>query len=724
MTNLINLKVTMKTVVTIVVMMFVCVTGIFSQTTLQGSITDKQGQTLPGANVMIKGSYDGASTNEAGFYAFTTTIQGDQTLVVSYIGYGMQEKLVTLMDGKVTVDFVLEEQRNQIGDVVISAGVFETSDQKKGVTLQPLDIVTTPSAAGDIYGALTSLPGATLVGEDGRLFVRGGDGYESRTFIDGLLVKKPYSSTTPDLPTRGRFSPFLFSGTLFSTGGYSAEYGQALSSALILTTNAFPEKTQTELSFMTVGLGATQTFRSDRAAISAGFEYYNLAPYFALVKQRIEWDRYPSSLAGTLTARYRMKGDGILKVFSNTKKGGSSMMYPEMTTPGNMQKISLDDLNHYTNINYSGTIGNGWLMKTGLSFTYDRENIDLDAFHVQDYNTNLQAKLVFKKKFPKRINLLFGVEEVYNTFREEYDEIATDFLFISDFDDYNTSLFAETEFTVFSKLAFRAGLRGEYCSVTGEPALALRVSTAWAFTNKTQVSLAYGTFYQTPEESLLRFSRNLDFEKAEHLILNLQYEANNRILRIEGYCKKYTGLVVFDALDSYNPLSYNNQGEGLSRGVELFFRDRESIQGLDYWISYSFLDAKRMYRNYPKKVTPSFAAKHNFSMVAKKYVDAITTEFGATLSWASGRPYNNPNHAEFMDGQTRNYMDLSLNISYLTTIFKKATILYTSLSNVLGRNNIYSYRYYETPNQDGIYESMPVCPEAGRLFLLGLFITL
>ncbi len=714
----------MKIFTAVTLILSVCVSGAFSQTNIQGKIVDASGQSLPGANVMIKGSYDGASTNEAGIYSFSTKIQGDQTLVVSYIGYGLQEKMVTLIDGQVTVDFILVEQRDPISDVVISAGVFETSDQKKGVTLQPLDIVTTPSAAGDVYGALTSLPGATLVGEDGRLFVRGGDGYESKTFIDGLLVKKPYSSTTPDLPTRGRFSPFLFSGTLFSTGGYSAEYGQALSSALILTTNAFPEKTQTELSFMTVGLGATQTFRSERAAISAGFEYYNLAPYFALVKQRINWDRYPSSLAGTLTARYRMKGDGILKVFSNSRKGGSSMKYPEMTTPGNMQKINLDDLNHYTNINYSGTIGRGWLMKTGLSFTYDNEDMDFDAFHVQDYNTNIQGKAVFKKKFPGRINLLFGTEEIYNSFREEYAVDTSDFNSISSFDDYNTSLCAEMEFTVFSKLAFRAGLRGEYCSVTGEPAIALRTSAAWAFTDKIQVSLAYGTFYQTPEESLLRFSRNLDFEKAEHLILNLQYEANNRILRIEGYYKKYTDLVVYDALDSYNPLSYNNQGEGFSRGVELFFRDRESIQGLDYWISYSFLDAERLYRNYPKMATPSFAAKHSFSMVAKKYVDAITTEFGATLSWASGRPYNNPNHADFMDGQTRNYMDLSLNISYLTTIFKKATILYTSLSNVFGRNNIYTYRYYETPNQDGIYESMPVRPEASRLFLLGLFITL
>lgn len=714
----------MKHFVTVVMMMFVCFTGVLSQTTIQGIITDKSGQTLPGANVMIKGSYDGASSNEEGFYSFTTSIQGDQTLMVSYIGYGIKEKLVTLMNGQVTVDFVLEEQRDPIGDVVISAGVFETSDKKKSVTLRSLDIVTTPSAAGDIYGALTSLPGTTMAGEDGRLFVRGGDGYESKTFIDGLLVKKPYSSTTPDLPSRGRFSPFLFSGTMFSTGGYSAEYGQALSSALILTTNAFPEETQTELSLLSVGMGATQTFRSEKAAVSAGVEYTNMKPYNELVKQRVDWDEDPNSISGIFNARYRIRGNGLLKVFSNFTSQSCGMMYPEMTQAGSLQKISLKNRNNYTNINYTGENDNGWIVKTGLSFTYDEDRIGLSAFHVNDYNTNMQAKFVMKKKSPEKINLLFGVEEVFNRFHERYAENETAFVFLSDFDDYNTSLFAESEMRILPRLAIRTGMRGEYSSVINKSAIAFRSSASWVLGKDWQASVAYGTFYQTPEESLLRFTRNLGFEKASHFIANIQFEAHERILRVEGYYKKYDGLVIFDVEDPYNALRYNNQGAGYSQGIDFFFRDRRSIEGLDYWISYSLIDAKRHYRHYPEKVTPSFASKHNLSVVAKQYVDAITTQFGAMFSWASGRPFNDPNETAFMNGITRDYLDLSVNISYLTTLFDQSTIVYVSCSNIFGRDNIYSYRYYETPNQEGLFESVPVRPEARRFLLVGVFVTL
>jgi hypothetical protein len=714
----------MKTLLLAILMLSVDIQYLSSQTRISGSIIDTEGKPLPGANILVKGSYDGTSADVNGKYGFITSLSGKQVIMASFIGYGSKEVEITLDGSETGIDFTLEEQKDQIGDVVITAGMFETADQKKSVTLQPLDIVTTPSAAGDIYGALTSLPGATLVGEDGRLFVRGGDGYESKTFIDGLLVKKPYSSTTPDLPTRGRFSPFLFSGTMFSTGGYSAEYGQALSSALILTTNAFPDATQTEVSLMTVGLGATQTFKSEKAAVSAGFEYYNLKPYFSLAKQEIDWEKYPQSIAGTLVGRYRLKDDGILRVFSNFKSAGSSMIYPDLAEPGSMQKIILSDKNNYTNINYSGTLRGSWILKTGVSFTGDAEKITFRTFKVDNYNTNFQGKIVLKNKLSKKLAFLLGAEEVFNRYHQIYNEQEGTFLSDILFNDYNTALFAETELNPLKKLALRAGLRGEYSSVIGQPALAFRGSVAWAFSNTLQTSLAYGSFYQTPEETLLRFTHELSFEKAEHYIANIQYEANDRILRMEGYYKKYTGLVVYNESELYNPLSYSNNGNGFSQGLDIFFRDRKTIRNLDYWVSYSFLDSKRYYRYYPVKATPSFAARHSFNAVAKQYVSEWNTLFGAILTWASGRPYNDPNKQVFMGEHTRDYLDLSINISYLTTVFKQSAIVYTSLSNVFGRENIYSYRYYEKPDQQGVFESMPVRPEAKRFFMIGLFVTI
>jgi hypothetical protein len=708
------------------VLMLLCLVPLklFPQTTLQGKVTDAEGALLCGANVWIKGSFDGASTKNDGTYSFMSVSQGKQTLLVSYIGYRQAEKEVDLQGGDLLVDLVLEPEKKQVGDVVITAGTFEAGDKKKSVTLQPLDIVTTPSAAGDLYGALTSLPGTTLVGEDGRLFVRGGDGYESKTFIDGLLVKNPYSTAAPDLPSRGRFSPFLFSGTMFSTGGYSAEYGQALSAALILTTNAFPQKTQTDITLMTVGQGLTQTIKTDRSAFSLGCEYMNLQPYYSVVRQNIDWKEFPRSITGTLTGRFRTKGDGIIKVFSNFKSGGYALMYPDMTTEGSTQEIKLHNNNNYTNVCYSGTLGHGWIVKTGMAFTYNADTKSFRTFDVDDYNENLEVKLTLKKKMTDNLTLLLGGEEVSNHYKEVYNQKDTAFTFTGTFYDHTPALYAEAEAKPFARLAIRAGLRGEYSSLLNKPALAIRTSAAWAFNDKLQASFAYGSFYQTPEETLLRFTHHLDFEKADHYIANIQYEANDRIFRFECYYKKYTSLVLYDENQYYRASAYNNNGNGYSRGIDIFYRDRKSIKNLDYWISYSFLDAQRYYRTNPSKATPTFAAKHSFSVVAKQWISSITTQCGMAFTWASGRPYNNPNSTVFMGEHTRNYADLSVNISYLTSIFKKSTIVYTSLSNILGRHNIYGYRYYQTPDGNGEYRSMPVESEAKRFFMIGLFITL
>ncbi len=713
----------MKKVYLILVIVFVAC-QIFAQTQINGKVTDEKGEPLAGANIMVKGTYDGAGTDANGSFSFVTYEKGKQTIVASFIGFQLQEKEVELSGAKDVVDFMLKEINNQLADVVISAGTFETSDRKKSVTLQPLDILTTPSAAGDIYGALTSLPGASMVGEDGRLFVRGGDGYESKTFIDGLLVKKPYSSNTPDLPSRGRFSPTLFSGTTFSTGGYSAEYGQALSSALILTTTAFPKKTQTDLQFLTVGLGATQTYAGKNSSLSIGAEYYNLKPYFSMINQKVKWNSFPEQIGITLNSRIRTKGDGILKIMSTYSSSESGLNYPEMTSPGAMQNIALSNKNSYTNVNYTRSLGK-WSMKSGVAFTYDENLLGFDTFDVNDYNTNVQARFAMKRKFSDRLTLNVGGEETVNFFKEKYHAFTTGFQFNGDLNDYNSALFAEAEARPLSRLAIRVGLRGENSSLIGDSKIAIRTSAAWLISKDIQFSMIYGTFYQTPEESIMKFKPNLGFEKAEHYIANLQYEKNDRLLRLEGYYKKYNDFVAYDINHSFSdPLFYNNSGYGDSRGVDVYYRDRKTFKNLDYWVSYSFIDSKRKYKDYPDKVTPPFASKHNFNIVAKQWVQKITTQFGATFAWSSGRPYNDPNSAKFMDEITSDYIDISLNVSHLCELFGKSTIMYASISNVLGRDNIYGYRYYSIPNGMGVYESIPVRSESKRFILFGLFITL
>ena len=277
--------------------------GLIAQPNLTGQITDTEGQPLIGANVFIENTYDGATTDSEGHFEFTTE-EDSGILVVSYMGYQTYRQFTAFQNDVHTLSIQLVSESTTLNAVTITAGAFEASDEKKGVVLNSLDIATTAGALADISAAMNMLPGTQLVGETGQLFVRGGAAYETRTFIDGLRVSLPYTSRVPDIPARGRFSPFMFKGTVFSTGGYSAEYGQALSSALVLNTQDLPEQSETSISLMSLGTELAHTQRWDNTSLTLSGGYHNLKPYMGLVNQNRSWETPPWDAGGALGIRH------------------------------------------------------------------------------------------------------------------------------------------------------------------------------------------------------------------------------------------------------------------------------------------------------------------------------------------------------------------------------------------------------------------------------------
>lgn len=190
----------------------------FGQTTISGKIKDNKGRPIPGVSITIKDSYDGGTSDSTGKFSFRSSEQGQKNLTASSIGYFPFEQMISLNGTPVSLDISLKEEPNELKAVVITAGTFEASDTKRTTVLNPIDIVTTASANGDVTSALRTLPGAQQVGESEGLFVRGGTAGESKVFIDGTLVNNFFFSSVPDIAQRGRFSPFLFKGTVFSSG--------------------------------------------------------------------------------------------------------------------------------------------------------------------------------------------------------------------------------------------------------------------------------------------------------------------------------------------------------------------------------------------------------------------------------------------------------------------------------------------------------------------------
>lgn len=696
-------------------------TPIWSQTRISGRIIDDKNVAITGANVYLENTYDGTSSNVNGEFSFTTSASGSVLLKVTFIGYKEYIVDITLTKEPLTFEIILKEDIKKMEAVVITAGTFEAGSKNKSEVLQPLDIVTTAGATADIAGALNTLPGTQTVGEEGRLFVRGGDGYETTTFIDGMVVMDSYNPSAPNIPTRGRFSPFMFSGTSFSTGGYSAEYGQGLSSALILNTKEVATETRSDISLISVGLEAAHTQVWKDASLTGKLGYFNLDPYYEVIKQDFDWLNPPTNLDGNLAFRQKVGKSGMFKSYGKFNAGDMTFNYEPFELPGQVVKTRMKNKYGHLNSSYRNILSDKWMVRTGVSYTYSNDNIKLNEDQVIERNKGLHLKALGGYEHNERLFIKVGGELISRSHFQEFTDFESGFEDRLKFSEHIISNFVEGDIYFSNSLVARIGERLEYNALNNKIAIDPRVSLALKTGQSSQISIAYGGFRQSAPQDLLRASPKLKSEKATHLILNFQMMNNNRTFRIEGYWKWYKDLVTFNPNLLSLPESYANDGDGYARGIDLFFRDGESIKNLDYWISYSYLATKRAYRDYPYSATPTFASAHNFSAVYKYFIPSLRTQLGLTYSFASGRPYNDPNHDLFNGQRTPSYHDLSANISVLP---KPGIILHASITNMLKYENIFGYEYRSEPTRQGIYESRPIILPAPRFILLGVFITL
>lgn len=685
----------------------------FSQTKISGKITDVKDIPIPGANVFVEGTYDGGSTNENGEFNFTTEAKGNQVLVISFLSYETMNSPIAI-ENYVSKTFKLKESVNTLDAVIINAGTFEAGDKAKVTVLKPLDIVTTAGSNADIVAALQTLPGTQTVGESGRLFVRGGESDEAQTYVDGIRVAQPYGSTTQNLPTRGRFSPFLFSGISFSTGGYSAEYGEALSSVLLLNTTDEAKEEKTDLSFMTVGLGLAKTEIWGKSSLTVNTAYIDLAPYQLLAPQNIEWNRPFQSLSGEAVYRYKVER-GLFKIYAAFDASRFDLNEESINSIEKV-RVNLKNDNFYLNASYKGNFGSNWQLTTGLSYGLGNNKIGFNANKVNNTEHASHLKLKIKKSFSDRVKLSFGADYFTTKFDEDFNTSFT-----SGYDANIAAVFAEADIFFSRNFAAKIGVRASNNDLLKETAASPRVSFAYKITKASQFSLAYGEFEQAPKQDYLKYSGNFSNEKASHYILNYQYSKDRRVFRTEIYYKDYANLVKYDTEMAQFNSQFNNNGFGYAKGLDVFWRDGKSIKNLEYWVSYSYIDSKRDYKNYTANVTPSFIADHSLSLVGKYWVEDWKSQISITNSFTTGRPYNNPNETVFMNGKTKSYNNLSMSWAYLLTTQK---ILYFSISNVLGTQNVFGYEYANAPDSNGVYNRREIIPTADRFIFLGFFWTI
>ncbi len=672
----------MKHQIVHIVLLWMVACNLTAQTTVSGTVTDGQ-EPLAGANVFIIGTIDGCLTDSLGRFSFITTMTGELTLKATYMGY--EDYLLTAdscLLSNLTIQ--LKEKASSINEVVVMASTFSFGKTENFKTMDALDVVMAGNSCGDIVAALQTLPGTQMVGENGKLYVRGGDSDECQTFVNGMHVLVPYSTNTENSAVRGRFSPFLFKGINFTLGGYSGEYGQALSSVLPMETTdaAASDKFGVSASLVDWNIGGTKAFRNSSLSFNAALTSMGL--YNRMFTERYDFTRPYRKLSGEAQYKKEFSSSNILK----------SYVGYDLTSVGqhiNGRNLSLKEHNIYANVVHRATLGRGYTFFAGIANSYVFRDID-DArtagVHYYNFRNEVHLKTEIRKVCSDVLKLSTGLEDYIRNSTLRFESYRYQL-------NYNIfAAHADAQWRIIPRLFLNISARAEMMKT--DWLFMPRATLSFVPNRHLQLSLVAGRYSQAAADDYMAQSRStLGQSTADHAILSIQYKSKKTLLRIEPYWKKYHHLPLLE-----NGI-YRPHGYGTSRGVDVFLENHLLIKHLTTTFSYSFNDSERLYLDYTDVQMPDYVSRHNLRVTAKYSLGKFI--IGLAESYASGR--------HFPAGITPHYNSLDVNLTYLLS---PKVIIYSSFSNILGRTNVFRYEANGTP----------VIPSRDRFFYIGIFVSL
>jgi|CZKP01.1.fsa_nt_gi outer membrane receptor protein involved in Fe transport len=229
----------MKLLITIFI---VCFISLYGQETgiITGKVTDKKtGEALPGVNIILKGTYYGASTDANGSFRIKNISPGNYNLEATFIGYKAVQYTATKVEpGKTKqLDIKLEESVLTMDKDIIIVGDKPMLDVEETQSKRTISKEEIESAKLDnITDVLNQQAGVII--SDNEIHIRGGRSYESAYLLDGVSVQDPLAGTGMGL----QLSANAIEDVEVITGGFNAEYGQATSGVVNVRTKEGGDK--------------------------------------------------------------------------------------------------------------------------------------------------------------------------------------------------------------------------------------------------------------------------------------------------------------------------------------------------------------------------------------------------------------------------------------------------------------------------------------------------
>ncbi len=233
-----------------VVLLFFAVSSALAQTgRIRGRVTDAEtGEPLVGANVIIQGTLLGSATDANGEYLISNVPVGKQTIEVSYIGYQtlVRKDVLVILDQTITEDFKLKPGAALRVEEVVVAGtrakiVRTDPTTSRYMTTEEFDKMPVQSLA-DIVRLQAGIVTSPAYGQH----LRGGRPDEVAYFVDGVATRDPLYGYQA-----AQVNPEAAAEVVVISGGFDAEYGEAMSGVIQVITKEGKPVTQGRAKYVT-----------------------------------------------------------------------------------------------------------------------------------------------------------------------------------------------------------------------------------------------------------------------------------------------------------------------------------------------------------------------------------------------------------------------------------------------------------------------------------------
>lgn len=287
-----------------------------AQVRLSGKVTDDGGRPIEFASVRVEGSAIGTNTDTEGAYKLSVPARDTVMVVFSCIGYSDVRRRLVKPKGEMTLNAKLYEKTQQLKDLEVTEFKKQTGQMQ---TIDATKLKLTPDASGgSVEAVLTTMAGVSTKNEmSSQYMVRGGTYDENSVYINGIEIYRPQLISSGQQEGLSIINPDLVDNVSFSTGGFSADYGDKMSSVLDITYRE-PEALEGALAMSLMGGSVAFGQGSKRFSQIHGFRYKRNSSLLGSLETKGEYDPqyfdYQTNLNFKISSRWKASFLGNISV--------------------------------------------------------------------------------------------------------------------------------------------------------------------------------------------------------------------------------------------------------------------------------------------------------------------------------------------------------------------------------------------------------------------------